>query len=159
MYKYAAFLLLFSFIIASCSKKAEVKDILLVHNSLKSVTVLAGSTPGYADGNGTGALFNHPTAAVFDSNGNLLVVDENNNRIRKITPVGAVSTFAGNGVQADADGPATEASFNNPISMAADRTGNIYVLDGGSPGGGFNIRKISAAGDVSTLPVIITGSR
>jgi hypothetical protein len=62
------------------------------------VQTFAGSDfYGYVDGQGTQTMFNGPLFIVADSGGNLLVLDENNDRIRKITPGGAVSTLAGGG--------------------------------------------------------------
>ncbi|VDB01166.1 hypothetical protein S1OALGB6SA_2267, partial [Olavius algarvensis spirochete endosymbiont] len=63
-----------------------------------------------------------------------------NHRIRKITPAGVVSTFAGS-TKGRTDGTGTEAQFNLPHSVAVDSEGNVYVADG------FNhlIRKITPA--------------
>src|SRR5437899_10934213 len=52
---------------------------------------------GYLDGQGTQTMFNNPSAVVADSSSNLFVLDNSNYRIRKVTPDGTVSTFAGGG--------------------------------------------------------------
>jgi hypothetical protein len=82
------------------------------------VTTLAGNiTKGYADGVGTAAAFNNPFGLVTDANGNLYVTDYYNNRIRKITPNGVVSTFAGSGSPYSADGISTAANISGPYVL------------------------------------------
>ncbi|WP_295676364.1 hypothetical protein [uncultured Mucilaginibacter sp.] len=162
MFKSLSSLFFFAFIIVGCSKNQASNPLKIpvktVPDSLKSViTILAGSVEGFADGTGNKALFNHPTGAAFDLNGNLLIADEFNNRIRKITPLGVVTTLAGNGIKVDADGPELTASFFNPISLTVDKSGNIIIVDIGKPGGGYNLRKISNTGNVTTMPVIYNG--
>jgi len=123
------------------------------------VTTLAGMAVviGSADGIGVVASFNSPQGVATDSAGNVYVADTINHTIRKITPAGVVSTLAGTaGVAGSADGVGAGASFNFPLSVATDSAGNVYVLDvifnqriGGT--GGAIIRKITPAGEVSTL--------
>ena len=91
------------------------------------VTTLAGSTSGYMDG-GSDAKFNLPSGVAVDSSGNVYVADSNNNRIRKISPTGVVTTFAGSS-QGDDDGALAAAKFNRPIGVAVDSRGNVYVAD------------------------------
>ncbi len=114
------------------------------------VTTLAG-TPGVfgsADGTGAAASFYHPNDIATDSVGNVYVADTWNNTIRKITPAGAVSTFAGRpGVTGSADGTGGAASFNYPTGVATDSAGNVYVADYMNN----TIRKITPAGMVSTV--------
>ena len=78
------------------------------------VSTLAGQVGiiGYEDGIGSNALFNTPVDVVVDFEGNLFVADQDNNVIRKITPTGLVSTYAGNGFQNSVDGVGTGASFH-----------------------------------------------
>lgn len=112
------------------------------------VSVFAGQSgvPGSADGTGTQARFDLPFGLAFDHSGNLLVADKGNNRVRSITPGGAVTTLAGSGVWGYQDGPATQAQFNQPYGVAVDPSGNVFVLDTGNA----LIRKVSG-GVVSTF--------
>src|SRR5438094_61997 len=110
---------------------------------------LAGST-GSANGTGSTARFNFPTALAVDSANNIYVADTNNSTIRKITPARVVSTFAGlAGSTGSANGTGSTARFNFPSGVAVDRagTGNIYVGDTSN----FTIRQITPAGVVTTL--------
>jgi sugar lactone lactonase YvrE len=112
------------------------------------VTTLAGSGAyGYLDATGTAAQFRRPKDAAVDGAGNVYVVDGGNNRVRKITPAGVVTTLAGNGEQGTLDGNGTAAKLNTPISLTVDSAGNIYFAEFY----GSRIRKITPAGDVSTL--------
>jgi sugar lactone lactonase YvrE len=105
------------------------------------VTTLAGSgSMGFRDGVGTAASFNHPTGVAVDAYGNVYVTDQNNNRIRKITPDGVVSTFAGNGTAGRSDGMGTAASFNLPCGITIDGKGYLYVTEVGNQ----LIRRITA---------------
>jgi sugar lactone lactonase YvrE len=112
------------------------------------VTTLAGSsTSGYADGTGTAASFSFVTGLAVDSNGNVYAADVNNNCIRKITPAGVVSTFAGSTTSGAANGVGSSASFNLPWGVAIDTSGNLIVADGGNN----SIRLITPAGIVTTI--------
>jgi sugar lactone lactonase YvrE len=112
-----------------------------------TVTTLAGFSEGFADGEGTAARLNTPSGLALDGVGNLYVADTGNHAIRKITPLGMVSTVAGTGVAGLRDGAGTQAQFNGPIGVAVDAHGNVYVADTYND----RIRKIDAQGQVSTL--------
>jgi mucin-19 len=92
------------------------------------VTTLAGSgTSGFADGVGSNALFYFPVGLVVDNLKNVYITDNQNHRIRKITPAGVVTTIAGDGVQGSSDGIGTSAQFSYPNMMTRDSAGNLYV--------------------------------
>jgi sugar lactone lactonase YvrE len=114
------------------------------------VTTFAG-TPvprGHTDGSGATAQFWYPTAAIVDASGNVFVTDTDNYVIRKISPSGSVSTYAGTPNMGGAtDGPRATALFEAPWGIAADGAGNLYVADMAAS----TIRKISTDGTVSTL--------
>ena len=113
-----------------------------------TVSTFAGSgNAGADDGTSTSASFNYPTGIAVDKMGNLYVADNYNNVIRKITPAGVVSTWAGSGSQGNDDGTGTAANFAGPSGVAVGADGNVYVADS------FNnlIRKISPDAVVSTL--------
>ncbi|HEX5884359.1 MAG TPA: NHL repeat-containing protein [Pyrinomonadaceae bacterium] len=112
-----------------------------------TVTTLAGGNEGFSDGVGAAASFNTPSALALASDGNLFVADTANNRIRKITPEGQVSTVAGDGAAGYVDGPAAQAQFNGPMGVAVDARGNIYVADTYND----RIRMIATDGQVSTI--------
>ena len=112
-----------------------------------SVSTFAGSMEGFSDGTGAQAAFNTPSGLAIDSPGNLIVADTGNNRIRKISPLGVVSTLAGNGTAGYADGASAQAQFDGPIGIAVDATGNVYVADTYND----RIRKITPDGNVSTV--------
>ncbi|WP_438422712.1 cadherin domain-containing protein [Aquimarina macrocephali] len=110
------------------------------------VTTLAGSSSGFADGTGTTAMFKAPHDVAVDNDDNVYVTDGFNHRIRKITPAGVVTTFAGTN-QGFADGTGTQARFNTPEGITIDNSGNLYVTDRSNN----CIRKITSTGVVSIL--------
>jgi hypothetical protein len=114
------------------------------------VTTLAGvvAVSGWQDGTGSGALFNQPGGLAVDVSGNLYVADTANSVIRKITPAGVVTTFAGlSTIGGLMDGAGSNAWFNQPRDVAVDASGNLYVADTGNAA----IRKVTPAGIVTTL--------
>ncbi len=119
------------------------------------VSTFAGSgNQGVTDGAGTLASFNAPTGITADASGNLFVADAGNNLIRKITPAGVVSTVAGSDSTGSANGIGNAASFYDPLSVAVDGSGNLYVADAGND----EVRKITSGGTVTTFAANDTSS-
>jgi len=110
-------------------------------------TIAGDGTQGFANGAGLSARFDFPFSLVVDGAGNIFVAEADNNQIRKITPDGVVSTFAGDTVGGFRDATGTDAHFLGPVGIAMDGDGNLYVSDDLN----HRIRKITPAGVVSTL--------
>ena len=91
--------------------------------------------------------FSFPSGVAIDAAGNVYVSDQGSQSIRKISPAGVVSTLAGSGAPGSANGTGAAASFNQPIGVAVDAAGNVYVGDEGNN----LIREISPSAVVSTL--------
>lgn len=118
-----------------------------------NVATIAGSGPtgigngGFADGTALSAVFNDPVRLIYDANGNLIISDQANNRIRKMDTAGNVTTLAGSGTQGFLDGPALTAQFDQPYGIAIDSVGNIYIGDNQN----YRVRKIDTGGNVTTF--------
>ncbi|MCC8408270.1 hypothetical protein LJ707_04965 [Mucilaginibacter sp. UR6-1] len=113
-----------------------------------AVTTFAGvGTAGSDDGTGTGATLNSPASVALAASGYLFVADNGNSLIRKISPDGVVTTFAGNLTAGYTNRTGTDAAFNKPNAIAVDATGNVYVAEAAN----HAIRKIDPDGVVSTV--------
>lgn len=115
-----------------------------------AVITLAGMAGrrGAADGTGDAARFSSPSGLTMDPTGNLYVADRDNHTIRMVASDGRVTTVAGAaGQPGTADGPGRVATFQHPIALVADGTGNLYVADTDN----HTVRKVSAMGSVFTL--------
>lgn len=112
-----------------------------------TIAGIRGKT-GHDDGPLGTATFNGPKGVAVDKSGNIFVADSGNNSIRKITPDGAVSTFAGSitGASGFQDGQGSAALFNQPIGLAIDNNNNLFVADKGNN----SIREIDQTGNVTT---------
>ena len=116
------------------------------------ITTFAGSDERGFGGDGgpaAEALLNRPIAIAADAWGYLYVADYGNHRIRVIDPSGTIETFAGTGQQGFGGdgGPATEATLNQPLGIAVDSVGNIYVADRGNR----RVRRIDRSGVIATV--------
>lgn len=117
-------------------------------NPAGEVTSFAGSAlSGFADGPGATALFSNPSKIEVDAAGNILVADNYNNAVRKITPEGLVTTIAGKGTVGFADGRGAAATFHTLCGITIDANGIIYVGDQYN----WSIRKIDQSGLVTTV--------
>ena len=121
-----------------------------------TVSTLAGfGFAGFMDGIGTSTLFNHPHGLAVDGNGNVFVADTNNDRIRKITPAGVVSTYAGTGTPGDLDHVhRLSARFHSPFGVAINPAGDLFVADRDN----HRICKIDGGASQTVLTVAGTGS-
>ena len=114
-------------------------------------TVAGNGSGGYSGDGGaaTSTKLNSPEGVFMDNSGNLLIADEGNNRVRKVTPAGIISTIAGNGTAGYSGdgGAATAAELSGTDDVEADSSGNIYLVDVTNN----SIRKITPAGIITTI--------
>lgn len=116
----------------------------------QTISTIAGNgTGGYAGdaAAATAAKLNNPGGVAVDKAGNVYIADSYNNRIRKVSTVGLITTIGGNGTAGHTGdgGAATAANLKNPTGVAVDNSGNVYVLD-------FDnnvVRKITSSGTIS----------
>lgn len=99
---------------------------------------------GKADGSRTDATFNQPMSCFFGLDGNMYVAERENNCVRRVTPEGNVTLFAGTMVKGDVDGPAGEAQFFLPRAITVDADGAFHLCEyrDGTAGAGNRIRTI-----------------
>jgi streptogramin lyase len=133
------------------------RNILRKITSEGEVTTLAGRAgeTGHADGIGTNATFYYPHGVATDKAGNVYVADSSNNTIRKVTPTGVVTTIAGIASpgenSSEFDGLGAAATFSNPMAVATDSAGNVFVLESD------NVRKVTPTGEVTTFAGAVFG--
>ena len=121
----------------------------LMNPSNGAITFLAGreGVTGFANGNGNLASFSRPYGPAIAPNGDILIADQDNNCIRRITLAGEVSTFAGTGAVGNLNGPRLNATFDHPQDVVVDGVGNVYVSDNNN----HLLRKVDTLGNVSTF--------
>lgn len=119
-------------------------------------TVAGNGEAGDLGDNGpaTSANLNTPIGLAFDRQGNLLIADSINNRVREVEVGGTIITFAGTGSKGFAgdDGPATSAKLFRPSGVAVDANGNVYIADTGN----MRVRKVTLDGIIHTAAGIGT---
>ncbi len=121
-----------------------------VFAQINSVTTFSGNTyNGVVEGAGLQNAYRTPSGLAKDSQGNIFLVDFTANNIRKITPAGVSTVFAGSttSVSGTQNGVGVNALFFQPYDIAIDASDNIYVTDRGN----HTIRQINSTGSVTTL--------
>ena len=121
-------------------------------NASGSITTVAGNNAeGYSGDNGaaTNATLYTPNGVAVDSAGNLYIADTNNNRIRKVSTSGTITTIAGTGTAGYTgdNGAATSATLNKPAAVVVDSTGSLYIADTSND----VVRMIATSGTISTI--------
>ncbi|MGI8779305.1 MAG: PKD domain-containing protein [Solirubrobacteraceae bacterium] len=116
------------------------------------ITTVAGTgVAGYSvdSGPATAARLSYPYGVALDAQGNLLIVDAGNARIRRVDSNGTITTVAGNGLYGSSGdgGAAGAAELNTPSDVATDDAGNLYIADIGND----NVRKVDANGVITTF--------
>jgi len=124
----------------------------LLIDVMGATRVLAGNgSVGFSGDGGpaVAAQFDNPTAVAADMAGNLYVADTGNNRVRRISPSGQITTVAGDGEEGYGGdgGPAVDASFDSISGVAVDGQGNLFISDTGNN----RVRKVDAQGIVTTV--------
>ena len=115
------------------------------------VTIAGTGTAGYSGDGGpaTKAQLNHPAGLALDPQGNLLIADSGNNVIRKVNLSGTITTMAGTGEAGyiGDDGPATSADLYDPVALAFDSHGNLFIADSTNNA----VREINPSGTIATF--------
>jgi internalin A len=140
----------------SAPVRTKTGDTIITDPGVIISTVAGNGTAGYSGDGGpaTSAQLNTPRGVVCDGAGNLYIVDGDNQRIRKVDTSGKISTVAGNGTHwFEGDGgPATAAGLYDPIGVACDSSGNLYIAESNSN----CIRKVDSSGKISVVAGIVT---
>ena len=122
-----------------------------------SVIAGTGATGAPTPGPATSSKLDKPAAVAVDGSGNVYIADNDNNEIEKVTPGGTLSIIAGTGTESTpTPGPATSSDLDNPLGIAVDSSGNVYIADTDNnvvekvtPGGTLSI--IAGTGTNGTL--------
>ncbi|HEY2016729.1 MAG TPA: IPT/TIG domain-containing protein [Bryobacteraceae bacterium] len=120
-----------------------------------TITTIAGNNlaggPGFTGDNGPAiqASLGFVSGLAVDGSGNIFIADPGNQRIRKVDSKGTITTVAGTGTVGSAGdgGPGTVARLNNPLGLAVDPAGNLYIADTGNN----KIRKLATNGIITTV--------
>jgi sugar lactone lactonase YvrE len=132
----------------ACQSDSRIRKV----NPAGTITTVAGNgTTGYSGDGGaaTSAELDAPQSVYVDASGNIYIADWGNDRIRKVTPSGIITTVAGIGTAGYSGdgGAATNAQLNAPQGVYKDATGNIYIADGANS----RIRRVDTGGIITTV--------
>ena len=113
-----------------------------------AISTFAGTTTYNGDGGPSTKASVEPWSVAVDSSGNLYIADRLEQRVRKVTPSGTITTLAGTGQAGGGgdNGPANLAALNTPNGVAVDSAGNVYIADAGNN----KIRRVDAATGIIT---------
>ena len=114
------------------------------------ISTVAGGGKGLGDGGpATGAALGNPVGLAIDPAGNIYVAEVDNNRVRKISTSGTITTVAGTGTAGFTGdgGTGTSAQLNNPHGVGVDGAGNVYIADTLN----YRIRKVNTSGTITTV--------
>ncbi|GAB4056079.1 NHL domain-containing protein [Spirosoma litoris] len=133
----------------ACVTLSILLSLLATQLSAQIITTVAGSTLKGDGGPAISAALSTPTGVAIDGNGNLFIADQDNHRIRKVTPDGTISTVAGTGAYGYSgdNGPAINATLGSPSGIAVDATGNLFIADQNT----HSIRKVATDGTITTV--------
>jgi Secretion system C-terminal sorting domain/Bacterial Ig-like domain (group 2)/NHL repeat len=126
-------------------------DVVRMVNTSGVITTIAGNGVGGYSGDGgpaTSARLRNPNGIAFDAAGNIYIADSRNNVVRKVDASGIITTIAGTGMggYAGDGGPATDAQLRQPVGLAIDASGNLYIADSRN----FVVRKVNTSGVITT---------
>ena len=128
-------------------------DVIRKVNAITNIitTIVGIGVAGYGGDGGpaTSASLKSPCGLAVDAAGNLYIADRDNERIRKVSPGGIITTVAGNGTAGFSGdgGAATSAELNAPFGVALDSSGDFYIADWSNN----RVRKVSAGGVITTV--------
>ncbi len=136
---------------AACSlyfASSNVNSVFKVSQNGVLTRIVGSSRPGYSGDGGpaASARLNSPGGVAVDGSGNLFIADTGNNRVRRVSPNGIITTIAGTGVFGFSGdgGPANNAQIS-ASALAADSAGNVFIA------GGYRVRKVSPSGIITTV--------
>ena len=131
--------------------KTGIIDTVAGSGAATTLSSIGPAVGGFAGDGGpaTAALLSQPSAMAFDAQGNLYILDRDNNRVRKVDPDGNISTIAGVGTWGFSGdgGPATKAEISTSNGIAVDAAGNVYIADSDNA----RIRKVDLKGIITTI--------
>ena len=119
-------------------------------DSSGTITTFAGTSQGFSGDGGpaTSAQLAYPEQVTTDGSGNVYIADTSNRRVRKVSPGGTITTFAGTGGGGLGDGgPATSATLSYPKGLEVDDQGNLYIADWSN----YRVRKVDTGGTITTV--------